>query len=182
MENKNTTMKFKEFIFEASKTDIKTLKKNMPVEKVKHSKRVANLVRLISKSQDVYNAALYHDFLERGGNIYKLKNIITPYSIQLVEFLSYNDNDNKISKNKTLDTLKDRFKKIDINTKNDIIEIKICDRIDNLLRKKYLNKLNDKYLLKSQELFDFLISSYDGNKKKLLNFTQPYISKILEKA
>jgi hypothetical protein len=183
MENKNIyTMKFKEFIFEATKTDIKTLKKSMPLQKVKHSKRVANLIKLLTVSQDVHNAALYHDFLERGGSIDVLKNMVSSYSIKLVEFLTYYDNDVKLSKNKSLDILKERFKDIDTKTKNDIIEIKICDRIDNLLRKKELNKLSNKYLLKSQELFDFLISSYDGNKNKLLNFTQPYFSEILEKA
>lgn len=167
--------RFKEFIFEASKTDIKTLKKSMPVQKVKHSKRVANLVKMLSKSQDVYNAALYHDFLERGGSIDKLKTIITSYSLKLVEFLTYYDNDVKISKNKSLDILKERFRNIDTKTKNDIIEIKICDRIDNILRKKQSNKLGDKYLIKSQELFEFLTSSYDGKKDKLVNFIQTYI-------
>lgn len=173
---------FKEFIFEVTKTDIKTLKKNMPVQKVKHSKRVANLVKLLTKSQDVYNAALYHDFLERGGSNEKLKNMVSSYSIKLVEFLTYYDNDVKLSKNKSLDILKERFKDLDTKTKNDIIEIKICDRIDNLLRKKELNKLSNKYLIKSQELFDFLLNSYEGKNNSLLNFIQKNLLKILEKA
>jgi hypothetical protein len=173
--------KFKEFVFEVTKTDIKTLKKSMPLQKVKHSKRVANLVKLLSTSKDVYNAALYHDYLERGGDIKVLKNIINSYSIKLVEFLTYYDNDIKISKNKSLDILKDRFKDLDTKTKNDIIEIKICDRIDNLIRKKELNKLNDKYLIKSKELINFLTSSYDGRKSLLTNFIQNNFSEILEK-
>ena len=173
--------RFKEFIFEVTKTDIKILKKSMPVEKVKHSKRVANLVKLLSTSPDVYNAALYHDFLERGGSIERLRNKISVYSLKLVEFLTYYDNDIKISKNKSLDILKERFRNIDLKSKNHIIEIKICDRIDNLLRKKQENKLSEKYLLKSQELFDFLISSYDGKKDILLKFVQTYFLKILEK-
>lgn len=182
MENKKKiTMRFKEFLFEVTKTDIKTLKKSMPLQKVKHSKRVANLIKLLTTSQDVHNAALYHDFLERGGNIDVLKNKISLYSIKLVEFLTYYDNDIKLSKNKSLDILKDRFKDIDTKTKNDIIEIKICDRIDNLIRKKELNKLTDKYLIKSEELINFLISSYDGGKSLLINFIQSNFPEILEK-
>ena len=164
-----------------TKSDIKTLKKNMPIDKVKHSKRVSNLVKILTKSDDVVNAALYHDFLERGGTIDKLKTIISSYSVKLVEFLTNYDNDAKLSKNKSLDSLKEIFKNIDNKTKNDIIEIKICDRIDNLLRKKNLDKLTDKYLIKSQELFNFLISSYDGRKSILIDLIQTNISDILEK-
>ena len=103
MENKKKiTMRFKEFLFEVTKTDIKTLKKSMPLQKVKHSKRVANLIKVLTTSQDVHNAALYHDFLERGGNIDVLKNKISLYSIKLVEFLTYYDNDIKLSKHEFL--------------------------------------------------------------------------------
>ena len=173
--------KFKDFILEASKTDIKILKKNMPIQKVKHSERVAKLSKSLASAAYVYDAALYHDFLERGGTIEHLKKIISSRSIKLVEFLTYYDHEIKLSDNKSLDILKDRFKSLDSKTKNDLIKIKLCDRVDNLIRKKNTNRLDNKYLIKSQELINFLIESYEGEKSLLNFFIQKNFPEILEK-
>ena len=154
----------------------KPIKKVMSKSKLKHSKRVANNTKYMIYSEDVYNSALYHDFIEKGGDTNILKSIVSEYSFQLIDTLTHNIDDDVLSILKT--------KLIGKNTKfvNDIIIIKLSDRADNIKRKSKEGILTKKYVQKSVELIQYLYDNFIGDKDKLKNFIEnkilPYHKKF----
>jgi len=153
----------------------------MPHRKIMHSKRVALLTKKLSNNIDIYNAALYHDFLERGGKENKMRNIISFYSYRLVKALT-KDSYNKNLYNDTLEDIKINFTIYSENFKNDIIIIKLCDRVDNIKQRLKKNKLKKSYLKKSVELIQYLYDNYTGDKQKIISLIDieiPIIKKYL---
>lgn len=143
--------------------------KVMPNRKINHSKNVAKLVKTLTNSIDVYDAALYHDYLERGGKEKKAKKVLSYYAHKLVLALTKQKfkNTKKIS---TLDDLKMKFETFSNTFKNDVIYIKLCDRTDNLNKRMKSGKISKKYIKKSIDLIQFLYDNYIGDKDKIKNF------------
>lgn len=166
---------FSQFINEAyTSEDIKALNATMKSRKVKHSCQVAELVTKLTSDEDVYNAALYHDYIERGGDEEYLRILTSDYTVELVMALTKTDADAEEveTKNATLEILKRRMDDLPHSMHDDIIMIKICDRIDNLLKRQRREVLNKDYVRKSGQLLQFLYDqsslSYHTKITKLL--------------
>jgi hypothetical protein len=151
------------------------IRKTMSRYKYKHSKRVANLTKELSKSEDVYSGALYHDFLERGGDDKKSMDILSFHSYQLVKTLSHDDDED------TLQALMNSLEGKPQEFINDIVYIKLCDRTDNLKTKFNNDRLKNKYIKKSSNLIQFLYDSFEGDKTQLESFIEKHIFNIIPK-
>lgn len=159
---------FYDFVEETS-----PLKKKLSKKKLKHSKRVAKLVKELSDSNDVYNAALYHDYLEVGGKMKKLDSIISYESFKLVLALTKKDTDG------TIETIKKRLSGENQSFINDVIKIKLCDRYDNLRKRNKKGELKGKYLNRSIELIQYLYDKYIGMDKYIIEkFIEEYVFTI----
>ena len=131
-------------------------------KKIKHSKRVAKLVKTLSDSDDVYYAALYHDFIEGGGDLKNLNKTSTYQSFRMILALTKNDGDD------TLGSLKKNLFGQEQKFINDVIKIKLCDRYDNLKKRNKNDELSKKYLKKSIKLVRYLYESYVGSDKYII--------------
>lgn len=152
----NYIVEFFEYEYDKKK---KALHKKMSKKKVHHSERVANLVKTLSDSDDVYGAALYHDYIEAGGSMEKTSKILSHYAFKLVLTLTKNEGEG------TLNSLKNKLSMYNQKFINDIIKIKICDRFDNLRKKHKNHELDEKYVKKSIILIQFLYDKYIGDDK-----------------
>ena len=172
-------LSFNQFINERySDDDLSLLNQYMNKRKVKHSCKVAELTTALTSSEDVYNAALYHDYVERGGTLEELKKVVTPYSYALIMALTKTETDYEEAsgKNVTLDVLKSKLLVIPEHMRHDLIIIKIADRTDNLRKRLKAGDLSKHYLRKSAELIQFLFNAYTGSdKKKVRKFIDKHI-------
>lgn len=147
--------------------DIKNIRRLLKKLKVmsrgkqRHSMRVSSsLMDMGSMDRDVVLGALFHDYIERGGDIDKLD--VSQNVKDIVNFLSVFDDSYETSKNPPLEHLRDVFGKIDNQSlKNYLIEIKVADRVDNLKRRG--KNISKGYLKKSIELIEFLMGNYTGS-------------------
>ncbi len=153
----------------------KPIKKVLSKSKLKHSKRVANNTTKMVHSEDVYNAGLYHDFLEKGGDVIVLKNIVNEYTYDLIIALSH-DEDGSVLK-----TIKKNLLGKDIQFINDIVVIKLCDRADNLKRRLKENNLSKDYVKKSVKLIQHLYDIYQGDKTTITKFINKKILPLHKK-
>lgn len=173
----NWILDFENYLLEY--VDMKHAKRVLPNKKLKHSKRVGEMTKLIKDDVDVYSAAVYHDFLERGGEFKDMEEILTPYALELVKILT-NDTDED-----TLNKLKFALAGKPQTLINDILIIKLCDRCDNLKKREFKNDLNKGYLKKSAELIQWIWDSYSGDKSKIKAFIDhnilPYVPKIAKR-
>jgi hypothetical protein len=135
------------------------LKPIMGKEKRKHSIGVGQEIAQLGLSPDAQNAAYFHDYVERGGDVRTLigKLKLSPLSIKIIKMLTG-----------TGDPLQHMMKvlydpDIDDETKNLAILVKIADRINNLDRRTEEGKLTKKYLEKSRELLIELFKWYSGD-------------------
>lgn len=159
-------LNFLNFLYEYGNVNIKPAKKVLSDKKFKHSKRVAELTKILKDENYIYSAAIYHDFLERGGTLEELKNLVPKESIEIIEILT-NDTDES-----TILKLKSKLEGKSINVINDVLLIKLCDRCDNL-KIRYNNKeLKSNYIDKSAELIQWIYQTYSGDKLKLKQFLQ----------
>lgn len=146
-----------------------TLRAQMPRGKVQHSVRVGdNLVRAGIKTRDVVDAGLFHDFLERGGDIRTAARTLgfSDATIRLINLLSNDEKyENPYLGNGPLLHIQHVLSdpSIDPNTKNYVILIKIADRIDNLNRRLDMGNLSRSYMRKSKELLTWLFQQYHGD-------------------
>ncbi len=175
--NMKEILNFKNYLLEY--VDMKHVKKILSGNKLKHSKRVGELTKLIKDDKDVYSAAVYHDFLERGGEMKDMSNILTPYALDLVKLLTNEDNDD------TLIKLKNSLSNKPQTIINDILIIKLCDRCDNLKKRVFKNIITKAYINKSAELIQWIWDSYKGDKIIIKKFIEtqilPFIPKISKK-
>lgn len=165
--------KYKQFLEEYN-LDIKPAKKVLNNKKLSHSQRVADQVIKLDNREDLYQASFYHDFLERGGDVNNINNLLTPYSIQLIQALSKDEGEND-----TLEALQNSVKNKDDNFKKDVFLIKLVDRWDNLTSKYSSGELNKKYQKKSRELIRYIWKNYPGDKSVIEAFISKYISPFL---
>jgi hypothetical protein len=151
------------------------IRKVMSRYKYKHSKRVANLTKELSSLEDVYNSALYHDFLERGGKIEDTKKVLSFNSYQLILALSHDEDED------TLESLKTSLDGKPQEFINNIVYIKLCDRTDNLKTRFSNDRLKNKYIKKSAKLIQFLYDSFEGDKSILDSFIEKHIFSVIPK-
>jgi len=167
-------LSLEEFLLEY--VDYKPVKDVMPAKKFKHSKRVGELTKLIKDDEDVYSAAIYHDFLERGDDLEDMGLILKPHALELVEALTNYDNEEPIKK------LREGIIGRDNNFINDFLIVKLCDRTDNLKKRIMENKLKKDYLKKSVEIIQFIVDNYKGDLSKIKQFVEtqlfPYNDKL----
>ncbi len=173
----NWVLNFDNYLLEY--VDMKHAKRVLPNKKLKHSKRVGELTKLIKDDVDIYSAAVYHDFLERGGEFTDMEEILSPYALELVQILT-NDTDED-----TLHKLKFALSGKPQKFINDILIIKLCDRCDNLKKREFKNILNKSYIKKSAELIQWIWDSYKGDKTKIKMFIDntilPYVPKLAKR-
>lgn len=151
------------------------IRKVMSRYKYKHSKRVANLTKELTNSEDVYNSALYHDFLERGGKAEDTKKVLSFNSYQLILTLSHDEDED------TLTALMNSLHGKPQEFINNIVYIKLCDRTDNLKTRFNNDRLKNKYIKKSAKLIQFLYDSFEGDKSILDSFIEKHIFSIIPK-
>ncbi len=173
----NWILNFDNYLLEY--VDMKFVQKVLPTKKLEHSKRVADLTKLIKDNDDIYAAAIYHDFLERGGKEQDMREILSPYALQLVHILTNDTDEDTLYKLKSVLSGKSQ-KMID-----DILIIKLCDRCDNLKRRVFKNDLSKNYTKKSAELIQWIWNSYKGDKTKIEEFIVdnifPFVPKLTKK-
>lgn len=173
----NKILNFENYLLEY--VNMKHVKKVLSEKKLKHSKRVGELTKHIKNDADIYSAAVYHDFLERGGNIEDLEKILTPHALELVQILTNDTNDDTLYKLKTSLLGKPE------NIINEILIIKLCDRSDNLKKRVLKNILTKGYVNKSVDLIQWIWDSYKGDKSVIKNFIinqiLPFIPKLSKK-
>jgi DNA primase len=171
-------MKLRRYIkfFEDYNIDMEPAKKVLNDKKLSHSQRVADMVIKLDNREELYQAAFYHDFLERGGSLNQISKLLSPYSIEIIKALSKDEGDND-----TLESLKSSIQGKDKNLIQDILLIKLIDRWDNISSKLKNGDLNTKYLKKSRELVRFIYQKYPGDKSKIEPFIINNLSPILNK-
>jgi hypothetical protein len=170
-------LNYENFLYEY--VNMEFVSKILSNKKLKHSKRVAELTKLIKDDEDIYAASVYHDFLERGGDVKDMEQTLSKHALELAHLLT-NDEDED-----TLLKLQKSLYNKPKNIINDVLTIKICDRFDNLKRKMIKNELSKKYIRKSSELIQWIWDNFDGDKSKLEDFIKKkifvYIPKISKK-
>lgn len=139
----------------------KILKAAMPKRKVNHSKRVAKKMQNMPK--DVQYAALFHDYLERGGDLTKIKEILPKKAISLIQLLT---NDEESSPLKHMRNVLESGV-VDERLANLLILIKIADRKDNYNKRIRNGSLTKKYKKKTSKLLEYLTKKYTGPRQLL---------------
>jgi hypothetical protein len=108
-----------------------------------------------------------------------MKEILTPYALELVYLLTNQDEEDTLYKLKSVLSGKSK------STINDILIIKLCDRTDNLKKRVQKNILSKNYINKSTELIQWIWDNYTGDKEKMKIFIEDnillYIPKINKK-
>lgn len=130
------------------------LNRYMPKGKIKHAKQVVKYLDFAPKYVKI--AALFHDYLERGGDKKWLKANISKRSYKLVEMLTH-DNDPLTHIKTVIDSIDNE------KEKNFLILIKLADRKDNYKKRVRNKSLTPKYKRKTKELISYLKSQYSGD-------------------
>ena len=162
-------LSFENFVNERyQQRDVQALNAYMNDRKVKHSCKVAEIVKLFTDSEDLYQAALYHDYIERGGKKEELLHLISPYATELVMHLTKTEDlaAQVEDDNETLAILRLAIENLPESVRNDIVVIKVADRADNLRKREKKGELSKGYIKKSAELVEYLFNSYTGANKK----------------
>lgn len=143
----------------------------MPAKKVKHSLRVGDTAAAAGLHNHGVEAAILHDYIERGGDLSVLDRLgLHPQAMRVIQILSIDE------KTPGLDDTADvqhhveqalNNPNIDQHDKDVAIIVKCSDRIDNLKKRIKKGKLSPKYKAASIKLFNTLISSYRGNPKHI---------------
>jgi len=160
---------------ELDKSDVKVLKQvidyinQLNKKKGMHSLDVSKQVARYTDNIDTILGALFHDYIERGGNIDKLP--ISKKAKKIVKFLSSETKDYSGSENEPLEHLMEVIPEIkNENLKNNVILVKLMDRYDNLKRRG--KALSKKYIHKTKQLFHYLAQHFTGKKKILLQIAK----------
>jgi predicted HD phosphohydrolase len=153
----------------------------MPQSKIDHSLRVGKTVSKSGLDDDAVHAAILHDYIERGGDVFKLKDLgISDQAMRVIQMLSVDEKNSGVEDNmqvydhmqQVLDDLS-----IDLHSKNIAIIIKASDRMDNLQKRIKAHKLSSSYYLASKRLFSLLFSRYTGE-KSILNHISNKLRKL----
>jgi hypothetical protein len=159
-----------------------TLGDVMPQGKVKHSARVARTVfnavadaqdqKLVNKGRfadldshkwTAVMAAIFHDYLERGGDHSVLNQLnLSPDSISVINALTSDKGEED-----PLTHMQEVLPQLNQKLRNIVILIKLSDRIDNLRRRMGAGGIGWKYLAKSSSLMNYLFRAYSGDPSNL---------------
>jgi len=145
----------------------------MPKGKVQHSLRVGSSAARIGLDAHTVNAAILHDFIERGGNLNVLVDHLglSPKTVAVIRYLSSEEkNVGESGGNEPLEHIRQVLASptMDADTSNVVILIKIADRLDNLKKRVNAGGVGKGYLQKSKDLITFLFQSYTGDAKPIL--------------
>jgi len=160
----------------------------MPKRKVSHSFRVGATVAKAGLPRKFVDAAVLHDYLERGGDPALIAKLgLSKRAVQIINLLSIDEkipgmDDNSIVYHHVQTMLQDQ--ELDRKTKNIAIVIKCSDRLDNITKRVKIRRLTRDYWDKSMRLLQLLISSYNGKPKwlkyilKKLRILQAQVEKV----
>lgn len=144
-------------VFESAKP----LFKRLSPEKRVHSRNVALHVATISADAHVIASALLHDTKERLPNAFKkASRSLPPDVVQRVEALSEQDEDElEEEENAPLAHLAEVLPHLEPELRNQVVLIKLADRLDNLQKRVQEGKISKSYRKKSKALLTYLINT-----------------------
>jgi tRNA(Ser,Leu) C12 N-acetylase TAN1 len=142
----------------------KTFHSTFNKKKKTHSLNVRNLACKMGCDKDAEQAALFHDFIEKGGSPKKLKNIVSPVAFGLVKGMTNKNNKDPLK------SIKQKLKKLDNSQKINLIKIKLADRAANIQQRIKEDRLKIKYINKTADLVNYLYQEFPGNKQKIKVF------------
>ena len=158
-----------ELRFRKATNKVSNLLDELPKKKQEHSIRVAKHLHEIGADDASIYAGLTHDYLERGGTPKYLakqvkKKDLPDEVIPVVHGMSQEEEID--AENEPLEHIKQTLATADDEHKNIIVVTKIADRIDNLRKRMAEDgKIGKKYLKKSVDLVQYLVSQYTGRNK-----------------
>ncbi len=150
----------------------KQLKKSlafMPGKKVKHSMRVGATAAKAGLSPEDVEAAILHDYIERGGDVGLLDKLqISNRARRVIDMLSITEktpgaDDTAEVQHHIEQMIADRS--LPEHDKNIAIIVKCADRIDNVKKRVRENRLTPEYKAASAKLFNTLIGGYTGERE-----------------
>lgn len=145
----------------------------MPAQKVKHSLRVGATAAKSGLGTEEVEAAILHDYIERGGDMNDLSELrISQRALRIIKMLSISEktpgmDDTQEVQHHIEQMLRDP--ELPQHDKDVAIIVKCADRIDNLKKRIKRDKLNPAYAAASQKLFSTLLSSYQGDPNLLIH-------------
>jgi (p)ppGpp synthase/HD superfamily hydrolase len=143
----------------------------MPKQKVNHSLRVGATMVKAGAPHSAIKAALFHDYLERGGSPEKMHKVIHSdhETKAMIHALSSSGKDAARHSNEPLEHLKHTLSQpMHPDTKNHIILIKLADRLDNLKKRAKAGGVGENYRQKSKDLIRHLTHHYTGNRDNVM--------------
>ena len=161
--------------------------------KRKHSMRVSSNVASVSSDKDVVLGALFHDYVERHPNCKEFECLdelpVSKKSVALIRALSsVNKNINPNAANEPLEHMKAVFnpedpkKLLPQGVLNNLVMIKVGDRVDNLNRRIHdEGKVGKGYLKKSIDLISWLQAQYKGDSPEKIDNLLDALEKKLSK-
>jgi len=156
---------------EFDKTLYKQLKKVLNKKKQIHSYNVYNYLNDIENDKDSLHAALFHDFIEQGGNKKYLNKNLSLDTVKMIKILT-NKSDNVVKEFKL------KTKNLNNNNKIKIFNIKLADRADNFNKRIINNELTNEYIYKTVNLIQYIYDNYPKDKSIIINFIKSnFISK-----
>lgn len=153
----------------------------MPQRKIKHSMRVGATAAKSGLKPDEIEAAILHDYLERGGDPALLAKLnVSARAQRIIKMLSMDEKNSGADDTADVQHHVEQFinnNNIPEREKNVAIIIKCADRIDNLKKRINKDKLSNNYFRASMKLFDTLLLGYTG-KSDILAHVKKKIRKI----
>lgn len=157
----------------------------MPKKKVQHSLRVGATAAKAGLPGEGVEAAVLHDYIERGGDMSKLEKLrLHPKTLRIIQMLSLTEktpgaDDTAVVQHHIEQMLSDPS--LDQHDKDIAIIVKCADRIDNLKKRIREKKLTPEYRTASMRLFNTLTSAYRGD-HSIISHVKQKIAKVLDKA
>ena len=141
------------------------LLKKLGRKKQVHSINVSLSAARVTRKPTVFIGALLHDIKEEKPKQYKKKKKVLPKeSKALIRdlFLNKKKKVNKKS-NIPLEHLQELLPELEQGEKNNVVLIKLCDRLDNLQKCELAGEISAKYAEKSKQLFKYLAKEYQDD-------------------
>jgi hypothetical protein len=156
-------------VYSGDESRLKTLKKTissvMPKEKVQHSFRVGTTAAKAGLDSTYVDAAVLHDYLERGGDPKVLEKLgLSDSALSIIKLLSIDEknpgmDDNEAVYQHVLQMLRSNEPQ---RVKDIAIIIKCSDRLDNLRKRVKRSNLTSDYYKKSMKLLNLLMGYFRG--------------------
>ncbi len=143
----------------------KDLKKVLNKKKQIHTYNVYNYLKSIENDKDAQHAALFHDFIEQGGNKKIVNKKLSSDAAKLVKILT-NKSDNVVKE------FKAKTKKLNDDNKTKVFNIKLADRADNFNTRITNDDLSDEYIHKTFKLIQYIYDNYPADKNSIKHFIE----------